>query len=53
MVNEVMKKLLENTALVFKLLSQNLIVISNNSTSVAAFAVSGKVVNAKMNRWLM
>jgi TonB-linked SusC/RagA family outer membrane protein len=47
MVNEVMKKLLNNTALTFKLLNQNLIVISTNVTNIAAFAVSGRVVNAQ------
>ena len=47
MVSEVMKKLLVKTALTFKLLSQNLIVISNTGTEVSAFTVNGKVVNAK------
>lgn len=47
MVNEVMKRLLQNTALSFKLLNQNLIVISNNISVIAAFTVSGKVVNAQ------
>ena len=47
MLSEAMKKLFEKTDLTFKLLSSNLIVITNTNaiTQVSAFIVSGRVIN--------